>query len=59
MNKNPSCFKKRLGVEACNHGCPVSDECYKDETINDVAHRLGRVDLKNKTIKQSERGSVL
>ena len=27
--QNPSCFKKKLGVEACNHGCPVSGECYK------------------------------
>ena len=29
--QNPSCFKKQLGVEACNHGCPVSDECYRSE----------------------------
>lgn len=28
-DKNPSCFGKKLGVEDCNHGCPVSDECYK------------------------------
>jgi len=27
--QNPSCFGKKLGVEACNHGCPVSDECYR------------------------------
>jgi len=28
-NNNPSCFGKKLDVEACNNGCPVSDECYK------------------------------
>lgn len=28
---NPSCFKKQLGVEACNNGCSVSDECYRSE----------------------------
>lgn len=28
-NKNPSCFGRKLGVEGCFHGCPVSNECYK------------------------------
>lgn len=25
----PSCFGKQLGVSACEHSCPVSDECYE------------------------------
>ena len=26
----PSCFGRRLGVEACFHGCPASVGCYGD-----------------------------
>lgn len=29
--ENPSCFGKRLGCEACTHGCPVADECYGED----------------------------
>ena len=29
-HENPSCFGRQLDVEACNHGCPVSDECYNE-----------------------------
>jgi len=30
LRDKPSCYGKKLGCEACYHGCPVSDECYND-----------------------------
>ena len=32
--KNPPCFRRQLGVDACTHGCHVSDECYRSATHN-------------------------
>lgn len=29
VNSKPSCFGKKLGIEACDDTCPVVDECYK------------------------------
>jgi hypothetical protein len=56
---NPSCFKKKLDSEACNHSYPVSDECYRDETINSAARHAGKLYLKNKVMRLTDFGTVL
>ena len=57
---NPSCFKKQLGVEACNHGCPVSDKCYQDDqSINALARHAGSQYIKNRLLLASCAGSVI
>jgi hypothetical protein len=32
MSNKPSCFKRKLGSEACYHTCSVADECYHEPT---------------------------
>ncbi len=50
----PTCFKQKLGNEACYSNCPVKEECYKLE--DNMSEHFARVLIQNlsRRIKNAE-----